>query len=261
MHTTPKPDSTVATLRRLAWLCMLLMLVVVTASAFLRHHAGAASLSASAEQLASVRLLHRVAATLVLLGAVALVVLARRAGYRSALASASALLGTGLLLSAVGLAAGASRAAPVVMVNLLGGYLMLALCTRLAIAEQSPSAGARGHGAARWLLALLFLQAAGGGWSSADASADCVVLQGCAVPPALHRVGGLLLGYALLLFGLMTSWRGRRAGHALLLVVLLSMLLGMYVAAVGGSTVPGLLVVHNALAALMILLLVGLSRR
>ncbi len=245
----------------MAWLSTLLMLVVVTASAFLRHHADLVGQTVSADQMAWVRQLHRVAATLVLVGAITLVVLARRARDRSALALSSTLLATALLLSVVGVAAGASRAAPVVLVNLLGGFAMLAMCACLATPPASKSLAPASQRAASALLGLLALQVAAGAWASADVSADCLALSACAWPTVMHRIGGLLLGHAVLLFGLIEAWRGRLAGRLLVLVAVATQLFGMFGAAAGSQALPALVVVHNALAALTITLLVVLSRR
>lgn len=241
-------------LRRITLLCLPLMLVVVLASAFLRHHADQA---AWATELAFARQVHRVAATLVLLGAVAMVVLARRmANHRVTLALASALLGVALLLSAVGIAAGASRAAPVVLVNLLGGLTMLALCARLAMGPARA-----GIGRAAWvMLGLVALQAAGGALASANASDTCVGLTDCGVFAVLHRVSGVLLAFGLMVFGLWSAWRlARRSGFALALLALLLLLVGTLSAGIGSTTLPMLVVVHNALAALALVVVVRLA--
>lgn len=240
-------------LPRIAALCLALMFVVVVASAFLRLHADQA---AWASELSFARQLHRVAATLVLLGAVAMVLLARRALDRAALRLSSALLGVALLLSAVGIAAGASRAAPVVLVNLLGGFAMLALCTRLAMAQ--PRRGA--VGAAAIGLALVALQAAAGALASATASPECVGLTDCAWPALLHRVSGVLLAFGLMLLGLHAAWRRERwEGSALSLLALLLLLAGVLSASIGSTTLPALVVVHNALAAAVLVLLARLA--
>lgn len=231
-------------LPRIAALCLSLMFVVVVASAFLRHHA---ELAAWSSELAFARQVHRVAATLVLFGAVAMVLLARRAQDRNAVRLASCLLGVALLLSAVGVAAGASRAAPVVLVNLLGGFAMLALCARLALLPTP----ARGAGrAAAVALALAALQAAGGALASAGASPDCVGLTDCSVVALLHRSAGVLLACGLIVFGLWAGWRlQRRSGVVLSLIGLLLLLLGTLAAGIGSTSVPLLIVLHNALGA------------
>jgi heme A synthase len=238
-------------LPRVAALCTALMFVVVAASAFLRHHADQA---AWASELVVARQVHRVAATLVLLGAVAMVWLARRAQDRAALRLASALLGVALLLSAVGIAAGASRAAPVVLVNLLGGFVMLALCARLAMPLQRESTGR----AAAIMLALVALQAAAGALASATASPDCVGLTGCEWAALVHRFSGVALAFALIVFGLWAaSSLRRRSGTVLAVIGMLLFLLGTLAAGLGSTAVPLLIVMHNALGAAVV---VGLVR-
>jgi hypothetical protein len=168
------PNATLA-LRRVAFLCAALMAVVVVASAFLRHIGASAALQAVwAGELALARQVHRVAATLALIGAVVLVVLARRA-RSPRVAIAWGLLGVGVLLSVVGVLAGASRAAPVVLINLLGGVAMLGLSVRLAVGDRPAGVGR----AVSIVLGLVALQAAGGALASATASSDCVALTDC----------------------------------------------------------------------------------
>jgi hypothetical protein len=248
------PTATLA-LRRTAWLCVALMAVVVVASAFLRHLGASAALQAAwASELALARQVHRVAATLALIGAVVLVVLARRArSPHNALAWS--LLGVGLLLSVVGVAAGASRAAPVVLINLLSGVAMLALCVRLACSDTRV-----GVGRAAWVvLGLVALQAAVGALASANASADCVALSGCSGYAMLHRIVGVLLAFALIAVGARAAWRLQRpSGAALALIGLLLLLLGTITAGIGSMTVPVLIVMHNALGAAAVGLLVRL---
>lgn len=243
-------------LRRMALLCVALMAVVVVASAFLRHLGASAALQAAwASELALARQVHRVAATLALLCAVALVVLARRARSSHAVL-AWCLLGVGLLLSAVGIAAGASRAAPVVLVNLLGGLAMLALCVRLAAVETRT-----GVGRAAWtLLGLVALQAAAGALASVTALPDCGLLTGCSAYALLHRVSGVLLAGALMVFGVRAAWRLQRpSAVALALIGLSLLLLGVVAAGIGSTTLPLLIVIHNALGAAAVGLLVRLG--
>jgi heme A synthase len=237
------------TLRRITLSCVPLMFVVVLASAFLRHHGASTALQAAwSDELALARQVHRVAATLVLLGAIAMVVLLRRVGGAPR-ACALALLGTALLLSLVGVAAGASRAAPIVLVNLLGGFAMLALCARLAM--RAPH---RGLGrAAAWALGLIALQAAGGVLASTTASPQCIGLTDCSVAALWHRVSGVVLAFALVVFGLWAGWRmERREGTLLALLGVALLLVGTLAAGVGSASVPALVVVHNALAAVAV---------
>lgn len=239
--------------------CLLAMLVVVAASAFLRHHGASDALQAAwASELTFARLLHRVAATLVLLGAVAMVVwawpLRRQAPVRTGpFAPAAALLGVALLLSAVGLAGGASRAAPVVLLNLLGGLTMLALCARLS---RDPTRAVLGRAA--WVAAgLVLLQAAAGALAATQASADCAAFLGCAPAAWAHRLAGVLLAFGLAMLGLWAAWRqGRRAGGALALLGVMLLLLGALAAVLGSAAPPGLVVLHNAAGALALALLV-----
>jgi hypothetical protein len=247
------PTATPA-LRRTALLCVALMAVVVMASAFLRHHgAGAALQAAWADELAMARLVHRVAATLVLLGAIAMVALARRARDAAAVRRASALLGVALLLSAVGLAGGASRVAPVVVINLLGGLAMLALCVRLAAGAADDSGGGRAAGV---LLALVALQAAAGAVAGTQASPQCVLFTDCSVVAVVHRAGGMLLAPALLVWGAATAWRDQRwDGAALALIALMLSMLGVLAAGIGSRQIPVLAVAHNAFGATAVALL------
>ena len=246
-------------LRGTARACLLAMLVVVAASAFLRHHgANVALQTAWASELALMRLLHRVAATAVLLGAAAMVWWAwkaRRAAPNSDVpfVPAAALLGVALLLSVIGLAGGASRAAPVVLVNLLGGLTMLALCARLS-RDQARAA----LGRAAWVMCgLVLLQAAAGALAGAQASADCAAFLGCVPAAWLHRLAGVLLAFGLAMFGLWAAWRqGRRAGAAVALLGVALLALGALAAALGGTAPPWLVVLHNAAGALALALLV-----
>ncbi len=249
------PNATLV-LRRTAWLCAALMAVVVVASAFLRHHGASAALQAAwASELALARQVHRVAATLALIGAVVLVVLARRA-RSPRVALAWCLLGVGLLLSVVGVAGGASRAAPVVVINLLGGLAMLALCVRLAAGDTRAGVGR----AAPIVLVLVALQATAGAFASANASADCAALTGCSAYALLHRTSGVLLAFTLMAFGGWTAWRLQRpSGATLALIGLLLLLLGTIAAGIGSTTLPVLIVMHNAFGAAAVAALVRLG--
>jgi hypothetical protein len=239
-------------LRRIAMLCVALMAVVVVASAFLRHLGASAALQAAwAGELALARQVHRVAATLALLGAVVLVVLARRV-RSSHVVLAWCLLGVGLLLSVVGVMAGASRAAPVVLVNLLGGLAMLGLSVRLAAGDTRNGTGR----AAAWLLALVALQAAGGAIASTQASALCGLFTDCSVIAVVHRLSGVLLGLGLIAWGARNAWRVQRwEGAALALIALLLTMLGVLAAGIGSLAIPVLVVAHNVLGATALVVL------
>ncbi len=246
-------------LRATARACLPAMLVVVAASAFLRHHGASAALQAAwASELAFAWLLHRVAATAVLLGAVVMVWWAWKARRMAPatgvpFAPAAALLGVALLLSAVGLAGGASRAAPVVLINLLGGLTMLALCACLARDPARP-----GLGRAAWVMVgLVLLQAGAGALAATQASADCASFLGCVPAAWVHRLAGVLLAFGLAMFGLWAAWRqGRRAGSVVALLGVALLLLGALAAALGSAAPPWLVVLHNAAGALALALLV-----
>jgi hypothetical protein len=70
----------------------------------------------------------------------------------------------------------------------------------------------------------------------------------------------VLLAFTLIVFGLWLAWRlQRRSGTALALTGLLLLLLGTIAAGIGSTTVPLLIVVHNALGAAAVGLLVRLG--
>jgi hypothetical protein len=238
---------------RVAAACLALMFAVVCASAFLRHFGAAPVLQATwAAELGWVRQVHRVAATLVLLGAVAMVWMAwrsRRSGDPS-FVLASALLGVALLLSVLGVAAGASRAPFVVLINLMGGLAMLGLCARLAVEPSRRGGAGRIAGV---ILVFVALQAAGGALASTSANPQCVGVVDCSAWALAHRVGGLLLAVALLLYAMVEAWATRRrAAIALIGVALGLWLVGASAAALGSLAVPGVVVVHNLLAAMAV---------
>jgi hypothetical protein len=241
--------------RAIAGMAFALMVVVVVASALLRHLGATESMqTAWAPTLGTARLAHRVAATLVLLGSVLLVVLTRREPQRRV--ATFALLGVALLLSGVGVAAGPSRALPVVLMNLLGGFARLSLCARLSLPHACRGAGR----AAWWLLGLAVLQAALGVAAGAFAPAACVGLTDCGVTALLHRVSGAALACALLAFGVWARRQtGRRAAAWLCGCAVLLLLLGALNAGIGGAAAPVLVVLHGALAAAALACLVRLA--
>jgi hypothetical protein len=256
MNEEPLP---LARLSGIARLCLPAMLLVEVASAFLRHHgAGAVLQTVWADELAWARLLHRVAATGVLLGAMAMVALAWRARRvapvpaNARLVSALALLGVALLLSVVGVAGGASRTAGVVSVNLLGGLAMLALCAHLARSPAQPRLGTP----ARWAVAAVLLQAAAGALAGALAPPGCDEWIGCTAFAWAHRGLGVLLAFALSMLGVWAVWRrGRGAGAWLALLGAALLVLGALAAALGGAAPPWLTVLHNAAGAAALALL------
>lgn len=259
-----------ALLRSCTYALLALMLVVTSASAWLRLSAprapcsdwpacrmaatvpdapAAAQAPSSTERV--VRALHRGAASAVLLGTIALLVtLRRRAVPQGVRQAAAGLLVLALALSALGVATGGTRAASAAMAvavmlgNLLGGLLMVAAAARLsACARAAPAAAvastARAHGGAVVLLGGWIAQAALGALSGAG------VLH---LAPPLH----LLLGLVLVAGATLLAQRARAAGQplpaaALLTLVLLQPLSGGLAALLDAPAAAVLL--HNLCAA------------
>lgn len=189
-------------LRRMALLCALLMLTIITLSAFIRlskaepscvhwpHCYGRSLLELQAGQVASAgesdatagaRLAHRVVAssTLLLVLAMAALCLGPRPRLRREAVVALALLALALFLAILGVRTGHARLPAVALGNLLGGFAMLALSWRLA----RPGSASGGPGLRAWAwagLALLVCQVALGALvSAAFAAASCHELHDC----------------------------------------------------------------------------------
>jgi heme A synthase len=252
-------------MQRLASLALLLLMaVVVLASAWLRLNAprapcdswpqcrleqriGALS-PAPHEATAGVRFTHRVAASAALLLIVVIGVPAWRRRRRTASRLLAVLLALALGLSALGVVTPGSRAAAVMLGNLLGGTLMFALAWALwrtlhdAAALPAPLARAACGVALLWVA-----QAAFGALSGAGA--------GVVATPA-HLLLALPLAIAaFLLASALRRARRRRESHALLALLALQLLLG--VAAGFGAAAPVLVLAHNTGAALGLALLLG----
>ena len=299
-------------LRRMAWLCTVLMLATISLSAFMRlSQAGlgcadwpacyAQNLRAvqldepapSGHGVAAARLAHRVIASLTLLLVImmAMTTLATKPVLKRAGALSLALLLLALGLAVLGIATPGARLPAVAMGNLLGGFVMLALCWRLA-ASARPQGAAAGLGL--WAiagLALLCAQLAGGALVSASYAAlscgdlaDCTraaaaagwdwsllnpwrepVVEATALPVNaasafalwLHRVGAVVVLPVLALLGLAAWRRGRRrGGAALLLLAALQGALGLLIVATGLPLAAVL--AHNLIAALLLATLVRL---
>jgi len=305
-------DRRLHVLRRLALLCAALVLAVTSLSAFLRlSKAGLGcddwpecygqelrrlqqGIAAPAEQqtaTAAARLAHRITASAALLLVITMVLVcfgSRPLLMREGLL-AIALLGLALFLAVLGLWSSAARLPAVAMGNLLGGFLMLALCVRLAMPHASPpTAGLR-----PWIVAALLLsmlQAAGGGLVSASHAglscsgwSDCAPLEALrasgwaslnpwrepvlnATPPfnpagalanSLHRHAALLLALLLLPLAWWAWLRGRRAAGVLLFVLLAAQLaVGLSMSAL--ALPLGLALLHNLFAAALLATLLTL---
>jgi cytochrome c oxidase assembly protein subunit 15 len=268
-------ENRLTSLRRLAWICVLLMLAVTTASAWLRlaqprpacfdwpacrsadrpiAAATAPAMLGAPATLAWVRGTHRATATLVLLVVIAVAALAlakppRRWGAGRV---ALALLFLALALSVLGIVTPGSRAAGVLLGNLLGGLLMLGLSWRLATQlagwpEASPSLTRWARlGAGLWMAqAALGALSGSGHWGAA---------------PAAHMALALLAGSCSLGVGLAARLQGRRVeGTGLLSLTGLQFALAA--AAVGSAAAPAWVLLHNIGAALGLALMLGLGRR
>lgn len=179
------------TLARTAGIGTALVFVVVASSAWLRLAAGDAGCppgGCEAFSLADgVRLAHRVAAMAVAVIALLVVALAwripARPGLRVAAIAMLALVGA---LAVVGRASAGSPASPVVLANLLGGLVLLALAAAVASDAWARSVGVRGPLARSpfVVLALLAIAVAAGAALSSGAIA---ATPGAA---ALHRIAG-----------------------------------------------------------------------
>lgn len=251
----------------------------------LRDAAAGALRPAAGATAAAARLAHRVLATIVLAGALAMLFLTLRAGGRRARGAAAALLALALALAALGIVTPGARAPAVTLGNLLGGFAMLALCARLAAGPRDPALP--GLGGWGWAgIAVLTLQialgaqvgatyaglscpglgeclrnAAGGDWQAlspwrapvADAGG---ALHRSAAPVLLaHELGALVALAVIALLGAL-AWRRRRRVGAVALYVLAAAqaALGPLVQA-AGLPLAGVLL-HNAIAAALLTTLV-----
>ncbi|MFZ5542777.1 MAG: hypothetical protein ACOZJZ_04415 [Pseudomonadota bacterium] len=207
--------------RRVALLCAWLALLVVASSAYLRlHKAGvgctpwpachtAAAMASHTEGsstavdgfTAGARLLHRIAAVLMLLAALLIVASAWGPGAVQAQDKALgvSLLGVVVGLAVLGVFSAGSHGIGVALGNLLGGFLMLALSAALAFAPRP-----RSHAALAAVVGVLMLaQVVTGGLSSVTQAAWHPAEAALALP--LHVGGGVLLA---VVAGAM-AWRAR----------------------------------------------------
>ena len=200
----PPQSASPIVLRRIAWLCALLVLLIAFVSAFLRLskaglgcepwpacygealrtlQRGGAIDDAAAHTVALARLAHRVLAStaLVLVLILAFGHLGAKPVRRVPAALSLALLACALFLAALGWLTASSRVPAVAMGNLLGGFAMLALSWRLAAPENRGAATSSSpSGWTVLALALLVIQIALGGLVSAGhASLSCADTAEC----------------------------------------------------------------------------------
>lgn len=259
-------------LRRLASACVLLMLVVVTSSAWLRlaqerptcgnwpvcraapavRSPPAPASVGRADVLERVRFAHRAAASALLPAACALAWLAlgRRPRQTAVGARALGMLALALALAALGIVTPSSRSPAVLLGNQLGGLLLLALAWstwRTAAATPAVAANVRW---ARAVALLWLLQAALGALSGAGFGIG---------PPLTHLVLAAPAVLAAFALGLSGWYRERRAeALTLALLAVLQVLLGL--AAMLSAAPPALVLGHAAVAAVGLALLFDYGR-
>jgi heme a synthase len=252
------PATRLAWLRRMAFVCALLMLAVTLLSAFVRLssmgpgcepwpacHAERPALAeryrpelGASDAVVQARLAHRIVASTVLLAVVALLVLSlsakpllQREGRH-----ALALLLLATFLAVLGRWSAGAPSPGVLLGNLFGGFLMFALSVRLAWPAR-PAGGLPAGWLSATTLGLLAVQLASG-----------------ALGHPAHRFFAPLVAAALLWFA-WRVWRSGRTGVAGLLGALLVAQGGLGLAQFALGLPVALVLAHN-LAAMMILTLV-----
>jgi heme a synthase len=276
------PEPRPRVLRRLAWLCAVLVFAITSLSAFIRlSKTGVgcdpwpqcyAQAAQSAQQgqppeagadsaITPARTIHRVVAVIALIVILMLVTasLARPVLWPE-LRMASALFALALFLAVLGRWTAGSRMPAITLGNLLGGFAMFAVSVRLVLqAAATPAAAPRtgsGLSVYAWCAAaLVFIDVALGGLvpaAPAD-SFDELAL-------TMHWIGAAAVFAVSLPVGIL-AWRGgqRRAGAALLVLLAVQAVLG---AVLSFSSVRlGVVLVHNVAASLLLGALVVLAAR
>jgi cytochrome c oxidase assembly protein subunit 15 len=298
-------------LRRMAWICAALVIAITSLSAYLRltkaglgcadwpqcygqslraQQRGAPVAPDEATATATARLAHRGAAVAALLLVImmAMTCLASRPLLWREGLLALALLGCALFLTVLGVWTAGARVPAVTLGNLLGGFVLLALCWRMAqgAGRSRPNVGALAAWA--WLgVVLLLAQISLGGLVSASfAGLSCPELARCnmsgaswqsldpwrepvldaigATRPAgalsngLHRAGALVVTAVLFALAIL-AWRGGRRAEAAWVLALLAAqaALGMMLVALRLPLVVAL--GHNLVAALLLAIVLGLT--
>ena len=188
-------------IRHTALICAALMLAVTTLSAFVRLANLGLGGGPETDAVLMARGAHRIAASTVLLVVIALLALSlgpRPYLYREG-KHALALLALAVFLAVLGRWSSGAVASPVVLGNLLGGFVMFALCWRLAFPESHPLAP-RLEQLARLAAAVVLLQVGLGALALAAHrySAVAVLLLLAPFAVALWRTGQRSTGLALL---------------------------------------------------------------
>ncbi len=245
------------------------------------------------DSVAMARMGHRVVASTTLLLVLAMAGLALASGttLRAEARLALVLLGLALFLAVLGRWSGQSRLPAVTLGNLLGGFAMFAVSVRLALVAGRTGAAGQRPVSAPWLgvaTVLAWVQVALGGLVSAgQAGLSCPALGACDwragswqaldpwVMPAIdvlptHSEGALVhmlhrwSGMALTLVLLVLAWQAWRLGRravAAWLVVLPVLLVGLGLVQVWLRLPLPLVLAHNAAAALLLAVLMGMGLR
>lgn len=263
-------------LRRLAWGCAALVLAITSLSAFIRLsrsgvgcepwpqcHVLRARMPTEvlaqqdSQPVLAARVAHRFSAVAALLLVIALmmIALARQPTLVREGRGALGLLSLALFLAVLGRFAGDSREPWVVMGNLLAGFAMFALASRLALAGRGGAQPAGVRFAASAGLGLVLLQVSLGAVLTARRPPV-----GCSENLLCQAHGGGGMMVAALLAGIgMAAWRsGARAGIVLTLLALVQAALG--VALISGYLALLPAVAHNILGALTLATLLALLR-
>lgn len=303
-----------AVLRRLALLCAAMVLAVTSLSAFIRQskaglgcadwpacygqglrqlQQGVAPTADEQTATALARLVHRVVAVIALLLVVTMLMVCF--GSRPVLpregALALALFALALFLAVLGRWSSAPRVPAVAIGNLLGGFLMLALCVQLARSGRPTRPTGLGPWAAIAALLLVMQIALGGLVSASYAGLACGGSNDCSLGAALqasgwdglnpwrepvldaasptvragalahtlHRHAAMLLTVLLVPLGLVAIRRGRRRTAGVLLALLAAQAaVGLAMSAL--SLPLPLALLHNLLAAGLLATLLLLMR-
>jgi len=271
-------------LRRMAQAGLLLTVLIVVLSAYVRHRGaglGGGAVAASGEDILLARVIHRVVATvmLVLVIAMSFSSLARPSMRREA-GLAVGLLALALGLAVLGVLTPGARLPAVALGNLLGGFVMLALCAQLvAVTGELRPRDAVLRRCAILAAILLVLEvalgalvsathagltcrslaectalAARGGWDFSSlnpwqlpATGTAGAAAGAAVQWA-HRIGALAASAAVLVLGLLTWQSGRRRTAMVLAGLLLAVIVPGLVIGAGELPLPVVLL-HNLASA------------
>jgi cytochrome c oxidase assembly protein subunit 15 len=298
-------------LRRMAWLCAALVIVITSLSAYIRltkaglgcadwpqcygqslrepQRAVPARTGESAATAAA-RLAHRMVAMAALLLVIMMVMacLTTRPLLRREGRIALALLACVVFLAVLGRWTTGARVPAVAMGNLLGGFVMLALCGRMARNAGLAPARRDRLGAWAWVgVVLLLAQISSGGLVSAGfGGLSCPELTRCdasgaswrlldpwrepvldaalgtspagALASGLHRASALLVALVLVPLAI-AAWRGGRRREASLVLALLAANAALGVMLVALRLPLALALAHNVVAALLLAAVLDLT--